>query len=157
MTHIVLWFVLAFGLLIAELMTGTFYLLMVALGFVAGGIAAWLGAAIEFQLAIGAAVGIVATVILRRTRWGMKRLQGDAGSNPDVLLDIGQVVQVTEWRDGMAKVHYRGCQWDAALEPGAAASAGTQVIKAIRGSTLIVAPAARCRSVERSALGVRRS
>ena len=143
MTHTVLWFVLAFGLLIAELLTGTFYLLMMALGFLAGGVAASLGAALELQLAIGAAIGIAATVILRRTRWGMKRLQGDAAGNPDVLLDIGQVVQVTEWRDGTAKVQYRGCQWDAALEPGAAASAGTQVIKAIRGSTLILAPAAR--------------
>ena len=143
MTHIVLWFVLAFGLLIAELMTGTFYLLMVALGFVAGGVAAWLGAPDALQFVIGAGIGIAATLILRRTRWGMKRLQGDAAGNPDVLLDIGQVVQVTEWRDGTAKVQYRGCQWDAALEPGAAASAGTQVIKAIRGSTLILAPAVR--------------
>ena len=143
MTHTVLWFVLAFGLLIAELLTGTFYLLMVALGFAAGGIAAWLGAPDALQLAIGAGIGIAATLILRRTGWGMKRLQGDAARNPDVLLDIGQVVQVPEWRDGTARVQYRGCLWDATLEPGAVASAGAQVIKAIRGSTLIVAPLSR--------------
>ena len=143
MTPTVLWFVLAFGLLIAELLTGTFYLLMVSLGFVAGGVAAWLGATVVLQLVIGAAIGIAATLILRRTSWGMKRLQGDAAGNPDVLLDIGQVVQVTEWQDGTAKVHYRGCQWDATIEPGAVESAGAQVIKAIRGSTLILAPATR--------------
>lgn len=143
MTHTVLWFVLAFGLLIAELLSGTFYLLMVALGFAAGGVAAWLGATLALQLVIGAGIGIAATLILRRTRWGMKRLQGDAASNPDVLLDIGQVVQVAEWHDGMAKVHYRGCQWDATLESGAVESAGAQVIKAIQGSTLVLAPATR--------------
>jgi len=140
MNDVVWWFVLAFGLLIAELMTGTFYLLMVAIGCAVGGLVALAGAGISVQLAIGAAVGIAATVVLRRTRWGMRKLHSDAAENRDVILDIGEVVQVDVWHDGAAHVRYRGCQWDVALEPGAAATAGAQVIKAIRGSTLIVAP-----------------
>ena len=142
MNDVMVWFVIAFALLIAELMTGTFYLLMVAVGCVVGGIAAYVGATLPLQLVIGAAVGITATMVLRRTRWGMHRLNPDAGSNPDVLLDIGEVVQVASWTDGTAQVRYRGCNWEAALEPGAAPRPGAQVIKAIRGSTLVVAPVA---------------
>ncbi len=140
MNEIIVWFVLAFGLLIAELMTGTFYLLMVAIGCAVGGLVAVAGAGLPVQLVIGAAVGIAATLILRRTRWGMRKLNGDASENPDVILDIGEVVQVETWHDRTAHVRYRGCQWDVALEPGAAPKAGAQMIKAIRGSTLIVAP-----------------
>ncbi len=140
MSDVMVWFVIAFGLLIAELMTGTFYLLMVAIGCAVGGLAAVAGATLPLQLVIGAAVGFAATMVLRRTRWGMQRLQPDVASNRDVILDIGEVVQVSDWRDGTAHVRYRGCQWDAALEPGALARPGAQIIKAIRGSTLIVAP-----------------
>ena len=140
MSDVVWWFVAAFGLLIAELLTGTFYLLMVAIGCAVGGIVAMAGGSISLQLVVGAAVGIAATLVLRRTRWGMKKLNGDASENRDVILDIGEVVQVDAWNNGTAHVRYRGCQWDVALEPGAAARAGAQVIKAVRGSTLIVAP-----------------
>ncbi len=141
MSTVVLWFVIASGLLVAELMTGTFYLLMIAIGCVVGGVCALLGAEPALQLVLGAAVGFTATMVLRRTRWGRIRRQQDAAENRDVILDIGEVVEVQAWRDGNAHVHYRGCRWDAALEPGAPARPGAQVIKAIRGSTLIVAPA----------------
>ena len=140
MNDVMVWCVLAFGLLIAELMTGTFYLLMVAIGCAVGAVAALLGAELALQLVSGAAIGIAATMVLRRTRWGQQKLRADPSTNRDVNLDIGEVVQVVDWHDGTAHVRYRGCQWDAALEPGAAAQPGAQVIKAIRGSTLIVAP-----------------
>lgn len=39
----IVWFTLAVLLVIGELMTGTFYLLMVAIGLLAGGLAAWPG------------------------------------------------------------------------------------------------------------------
>lgn len=140
MNETMLWFVIAFGLLIAELLTGTFYLLMVAIGCVVGGLVAWAGGGLPLQLAVGAAFGIVATLVLRRTQWGVRRLQTDAGANRDVILDIGEVVQVDAWQDRAAKVRYRGAQWDAMLESGAAEKPGAQVIKAIRGSTLVVSP-----------------
>ena len=94
MNDVIGWFVLAFGLLIAELMTGTFYLLMVAIGSAVGGLVAVANGSLTLQLVIGAAVGIAATLILRRTRWGMRKLNGDTAENRDVILDIGQVVQV---------------------------------------------------------------
>ena len=140
MNDMMLWFAIAFALLVAELLTGTFYLLMVAIGCASGGVAALLGAQLPLQLVVGAGVGIAATMILRRTRWGMRRTQGDATRNRDVILDIGEVVQVQSWTDGTAHVRYRGCRWDATLEPGAVPRPGAQIIKAVRGSTLVVAP-----------------
>ncbi len=140
MNDMTVWFVIAFMLLIAELMTGTFYLLMVAIGCAVGGSAALFGAALPLQLASGAAIGFAATMILRRTRWGRNRLHIDSAENRDVNLDIGEIVQVATWRDGTADVRYRGCRWDATLEPGADPRPGAQIIKAIRGSTLVVAP-----------------
>jgi len=144
MSNMTLWFVIASGLLVAELMTGTFYLLMIAIGCAVGGVCALAGAEPALQLVVGAAVGFAATMILRRTRWGRRKLQSDPAENRDVILDIGEVVEVASW-DGdtepvRANVYYRGCRWDAALEPGALPKPGAQIIKAIRGSTLIVAP-----------------
>jgi membrane protein implicated in regulation of membrane protease activity len=136
------WFALAFGLLVVELMTGTFYLLMVAIGCAIGGLAAMAGASAPLQLVVGAAVGIALTMVLRRTRWAVRRRHADSAENRDVILDIGEVVQVNAWHEGTAHVRYRGCRWDASLEPGADPRPGAQVIKAVRGSTLIVAPVA---------------
>jgi membrane protein implicated in regulation of membrane protease activity len=140
MNDVTLWFAVAAGCLVVELMTGTFYLLMVAIGCTVGGLVALTGAGIPAQLAIAAAVGIAATMILRRTRWAVRRLAGDSTANRDVILDIGEIVEVPAWDNGTAHVRYRGCRWDAALEPGAVARPGAQIIKAVRGSTLVVAP-----------------
>jgi len=140
MSDMTVWFVVAFGLLVVELMTGTFYLLMVAIGCAIGGTAALAGASLPVQFVAGAAVGIAATMILRRTRFGERRMRTDASGNRDVILDIGEVVQVAAWHEGTAHVRYRGCRWDATLEPGAVPQTGAQVIKAVRGSTLVVAP-----------------
>ncbi len=140
MTDMTIWFAVAFGLLVAELLTGTFYLLMVSIGCAVGGLVALAGGSEPLQFVVGAAVGIAATMILRRTRWGVRRVRGDATANRDVILDIGEVVQVDGWVDGTADVRYRGCRWEAMLEPGAVPKPGAQIIKAVRGSTLVVAP-----------------
>lgn len=140
MSSMTVWFVVAFGLLVVELMTGTFYMLMVAIGCAIGGFAALAGASLPLQFVAGAAIGIAATMVLRRTRFGERGMRADPAGNRDIILDIGEVVQVAAWHDGTAHVRYRGCRWDATLEPGAAPQTGAQVIKAVRGSTLIVAP-----------------
>ena len=141
MSDFVVWFVLASALIVAELFTGTFYLLMISLGFAVGGLAALAGADLTLQLIVGAAVGIAATVILSRTHWGRMRRPGDALRNPDVFLDIGQTVYVNEWKQGRTRLDYRGARWDAVLETGADPVSGDMVIRAVYGSTLVLAPA----------------
>jgi hypothetical protein len=73
MTSYYLWFAVAVVLVIAELATGTFYLLMIALGVAAGGVAALLGADEPMQTVAAALVAIVGIVLLRRTRFGKLR------------------------------------------------------------------------------------
>ncbi|EIJ47384.1 transmembrane protein [Herbaspirillum sp. GW103] len=143
MTDWAIWLVLAGGLLGAELFTGTFYLLMIALGMAAGAIAAWCGLVLEWQLLMAAVVGVAAVLGLRRSPYGRLR-RSSANDDPNLLLDIGQSVEVAAWQSHgnqfMARVPYRGAQWDVELLPGHHASPGSFVIREIRGSRLLVAP-----------------
>ena len=138
------WILFAGVLVGAELFTGTFYLLMLALGLVAGGIAAYAGLALEWQLIAAASIGIVATIVLRRSGFGRLR-SAPAARDPNVSMDIGQLIEVDAWQGAgngySARVPYRGALWDVDLEAGAQPLAGQFIIREIRGSRLIVGAA----------------
>ena len=131
------WLVGAGILVIAELFTGTFYLLMIAIGLAFGGIAALLGMSGAIQTLVAAAVGLVATAILHRSRFG-RPAKTDATRDRNVNLDIGARVAVPGWQDGRARVMYRGALWDVELGPGALPEAGDYRIVEVRGNRLIV-------------------
>jgi len=133
----IMWLVAAGVLVALELFSGTFYLLMVAIGALAGASMAFLRVDLPGQMLAAAIVGILATVLLRRSRYG-KTAAGDAQRDPNVNLDIGQTVQVTHWVDGAARVMYRGALWDVELAPGTEARGGVFTIREVRGSRLIV-------------------
>jgi membrane protein implicated in regulation of membrane protease activity len=134
-----IWFIAALAMLIAELFTGTFYMLVIALALAAGGVTAWLGAAFAAQFVVAAVVGFGGAFVLRKSRFGLAK-KSHSGSDASMNMDIGNQVEVTAWdANGHARVMYRGAQWDVALEPGAYRTAGAFVIKEVRGSTLIVA------------------
>ena len=138
-----LWWLVAGALVAAELASGTFYLLMVALGCVAGALAAHAGLGPTAQMVTAAVFGGGATAA-----WYFKRAHQPRGepaaSNRDVNLDIGQSVQVDSWAvDGTARVHYRGAAWSARLAQAGAHCSGAHVIVAIQGSELHLAPAAQ--------------
>ncbi|TAM32450.1 MAG: NfeD family protein [Paraburkholderia sp.] len=137
--HGLFWWVGAGVLIVAELMTGTFYLLMIALGFFAGVLAYGLGAPLDLQLGIAAAVALTAMIVLRRSRFGRRKRRADASSDPGVNLDIGEPVTVTGWQDRRARAMYRGAEWDIELAPGEPEDARLYEIKSVRGSCLIVA------------------
>lgn len=133
-----LWWVLAGLLVAAELLSGTFYLLMLALGCAAAAVAAHVGVTLSGQLVAAAVVGGGATAA-----WHLKRARAPrsapAESNRDVNLDIGQVVSVTEWgSDGRTRVHYRGAAWTARHTGAGAPVAGPHEIVAVRGNELDV-------------------
>ncbi|MGF6778685.1 NfeD family protein [Paraburkholderia sp. GAS334] len=132
------WWVGAGVLVVLELFSGTFYMLMVALGFVAAGLARWAGANIDLQLALAAAVALAAVILLRRSRFG-RRVRKDALRNPDVNLDIGATLSVSDWHDRRARISYRGADWDVELAPGEPEDARLYEVTALRGSCLIVA------------------
>ncbi|PXW26145.1 NfeD family protein [Paraburkholderia caballeronis] len=137
--HGLFWWVGAGVLVIAELMTGTFYLLMIALGFVAGLIAYAFDAPLDLQLAIAAAVAFVALLVLRRVRFSRRRRGLDVSRDPDVNLDIGSTLTVSGWHDGRSRAMYRGAEWDVELAPGEPDDAPLYEITALRGNSLIVA------------------
>jgi membrane protein implicated in regulation of membrane protease activity len=133
-----LWWIGAGALVIAELLTGTFYLLMVALGFIAGAVAKILGASLAVQYLCAALVALAAVVLLRRSRFGRRRERRDASTNPDVVLDVGASVEVLAWRDGHARVPYRGAEWDVELAPGEPEDARFYEISAVRANRLVL-------------------
>ncbi|MGY6273583.1 NfeD family protein [Achromobacter denitrificans] len=135
-----IWLGLAALALIGELATGTFYLLLVALGLAAGGVAAWLGAGLEWQLVGCGVVLLLGLLVLRKTRV-LKKREVDSARNADVNLDIGQTVSVEAWSDsGTARVWYRGAHWQAELARGQPPLAGDQTITEMRGSILVLTP-----------------
>lgn len=142
MSDSTLWWLLAGSAVGLELVTGTFYLLMVALGLAAGAVAAHLGGGLAVQLVSAAAVGGGAVVLCyRQRRHATDRLP--ARANRDVNLDIGATVQIDAWAaDGTAQVKYRGALWTAAPMPGVAhAGSGPYRIEQVVGSRLLVVPA----------------
>src|SRR5688500_14758854 len=103
-----LWWLATGAAVIAELLTGTFYLLMLAIGLVAGGLAGHAGAGLSTPVVVAALVGGGATAawrLIRRRRPAIPQ----ANANPDVNLDVGETVVVDAWLpDGTAQVRYRG-------------------------------------------------
>ena len=124
----------------AELATGTFYLLMVALGLAAGAIAAHLGLGSSAQIVSAALVASIATAAWHWQRSRQPR-SAPARENRDVNLDIGERVKVSGWEnDRTARVQYRGTQWTARLAPGAAPVAGEYLVSAVEGNWLVLSP-----------------
>ena len=128
-----IWWIAAALLVGLELATGTFYLLAVGVAFALGGVAAWLGASVPMQMAIGGTVAVVAVLIAHE--WRKRR----ATPAPLLPLEFGQAVRVDRWNaDGTARVVYRGTQWDAELAAPETYRAQTMYIVATRGSTLVL-------------------
>ena len=139
MSESTIWWLLAGVAVAVELVTGTFYLLMIAVGFVAGAIAAHLGLALVGQIVVAAVAGGGAVAA-----WHWHRSKSPAplpaNANRDVNLDIGEPVQVAQWNpDGTATVKFRGANWTAvAADPGEIAGPGSFRIKEMLGNRLVI-------------------
>lgn len=137
------WLVLAGVVVILELFTGTFYLLMFAVGLVSASIASLLIGSVQLQMLIAAVIGSAATLALHNSKYGWKE-RGDTARDPNVNIDIGQQLKVDEWQDQgngvfVARTKYRGAMWDVESRH-ANGSSCLFVIEAVEGSRLIVRP-----------------
>ena len=138
MTDSSIWWLLTGASVAVELMTGTFYLLMFAVGLAAAAIAAHLGASVTSQLVIAALIGGGAVVAWHFLR-GKKMVGKKAEFNNDVNMDIGQTVHVDTWQaDGTATIKYRGANWTAQLQEGSSSGAGAYSVEQVIGSRLIL-------------------
>jgi membrane protein implicated in regulation of membrane protease activity len=139
MSNDIYWILAGFLLLIVEMTTGTFYLLVLGLAAFAAALAAWAGASFGVQAAVGSLVALGGVLVV----WQMR--SGDVAAVSSNALDVGAVVTLEHWVDrgaGLARVRYRDALWDARVslplaeagpEPGA-----SLYIRNVAGSVLEV-------------------
>ncbi len=130
------WAIAALVLVIAELLSGTFYLLMLAVAAFGAAAAAYFGQSFPTQCIVAALLGAIGcySVHVYRARSAARRMPP---------IDAGMPANFESWLDAgarLARVRYRGASWEArvegseALEPGA-----TVFVLATDGNTLKVA------------------
>jgi membrane protein implicated in regulation of membrane protease activity len=130
------WLVAGFALVIAELVTGTFFLLVLGIAAFAGSATAWFGLGFWLEALCAAAVAVAGVFWVRQRRKTMPQ--------PDMAsLDVGQAVSFDAWvsrEQGTARVKYRNTLWDAEIEGARELDHGQVLfIRAVDGSTLKVA------------------
>ena len=115
------WAIAGLVLVITELVTGTFYLLMLAVAAFGAAAAAYLGQAFPVQ-------SVVAAVVAAAGCYGAHLYRAKSSKEKMPPIDTGMPASFENWIDvgaRLARVRYRGAGWDArvegsdALEPGA--------------------------------------
>ena len=130
-----LWAIVGLVLVIVELLTGTFFLLMLGVAAFGAAGAAWLGYDFPVQVivaAVIAAVGCYAVHVYRVRNKGQQMAPVDAGmpASFESWIDAGS---------RLARVRYRGASWEARVEGAEALQPGTTVyVLATDGNTLKV-------------------
>ncbi len=129
------WLIAGFILVIAELATGTFYLLVLGVAAFAGAGVAYAGGALVWQSLASAAVAVAGVVWVHQYR---KRTV----ANPMEGLDVGQPAAFDSWVNqgaGHARVRYRDALWDAQVAGGASVEPGEVLyVTSVDGNTLKV-------------------
>lgn len=130
------WLAAGFVLVIAELVTGTFFLLVLGIAAFAGSATAWFGLGFWLEALCAATVAVAGVLWVRQQRKSMQQ--------PDMAsLDVGQAVAFDAWvsrEQGTARVKYRDALWDAEVEGERELAHGQALfIHAVDGNTLKVA------------------
>jgi len=129
------WLIAAFILVIAELATGTFYLLVLGVAAFAGSGVAYAGGGLVWQSLVSAAVAVAGVVWVHQYR---KRTV----ARPMPGLDVGQPAAFDSWVNqgaGHARVRYRDALWDAQVAGGASGEPGEVLyVTSVDGNTLKV-------------------
>ena len=133
----IIWILAAIVLVIVELLTGTFSLLVLGLAATAGAALAWFNLPFPAQATVATIVAVLGVVLVHRYRVR-------TGQTPTSInaIDVGQRVTVESWvneAEGLARVHYRGTLWDAKVI-GDRGTGTTFYIRSVDGSTLHIAP-----------------
>ena len=136
MDHAIVWAVIGLVLVIVELLTGTFYLLMLGVAAFGAALAAYLGFDFGTQ-------ALVAALLSAFGCYGVHVYRAKNRAQQMAPIDAGMPASFESWVDPLerlAKVRYRGASWEAqvegleAMEPGA-----TVYVLAAHGNTLRVA------------------
>lgn len=131
------WAILGLILVIAELVTGTFYLVMLGLAAFGASAAAYLGQDFPVQSIVAGIVAAVGAywVHVYRARSATEQMKP---------IDAGQPANFENWIDQgarLARVRYRGASWDARVDGDHAPEPGSIVyVLSTHGNTLKVTP-----------------
>jgi membrane protein implicated in regulation of membrane protease activity len=129
------WAIIGIALVIAELATATFYLLVIGIAALAGAVVSYLNYEFWAQAIVAVAVATIGVGLATRFRAART-------VSPDIGLDVGQSAVFDAWvseKDRLARVRYRNALWDAQIldthnvDPG-----DVLYIKNVAGSTLHV-------------------
>ena len=135
MEHSLTWAIIGLVLVITELLTGTFYLLMLGIAAFGAALAAWLGFDFGTQ-------AIVAALIAGAGCYGVHVYRAKNAKQQMPPIDAGMPASFESWIDAparLARVRYRGASWDARIEGAEALEAGaTLYVLAADGNTLKV-------------------
>ncbi len=130
------WAIVALVLVIAELVTGTFYLLMLGIAGFGAAAAAWLGHDFALQ-------SIVAAVLAAAGCYGVHLYRARSDKKRMPPIDLGMPASFESWLDArarLARVRYRGASWDAEVQGNEALEPGSMLfVVAADGNTLKVA------------------
>jgi membrane protein implicated in regulation of membrane protease activity len=130
-----IWAVSGLALVIVELLTGTFYLLMLGLAAFGAAGSAWLGYEFPVQVIVAAVIAAAGCYAVH-----VYRVRNRTQQMPSI--DAGMPASFETWIDPgarLARVRYRGASWDARVEGIEALEPGTTVyVLATDGNTLKV-------------------
>ena len=130
------WAIVGLALVITELVTGTFYLLMLALAAFGAAAVAYVGQGFPAQ-------SVVAAVVAAAGCYGVHLYRAKNGKEKMPPIDAGMPASFENWIDAgarLARVRYRGASWDARVEGREAVEPGALLyVVATEGNTLKVA------------------
>jgi membrane protein implicated in regulation of membrane protease activity len=129
------WLIAGFLLVIVELVTGTFYLLVLGVACFAAAGLAYAGSELAWEALVAAVVAVIGVALVKRYKKGIepKRMVG---------LDFGQQATFDSWVNkgiGQARVKYRGSLWDAQIVGKAVGDPGEILyVSSVDGNSLKV-------------------
>ena len=129
------WLIAGAALIVTELVTGTFYLLVLGIAALVGSGIGYAGGALVWQALAAAAVAVAGVVWVHQYR---KR----TASSPMQGLDVGQPAAFDSWVNrgaGHARVKYRDTLWDAQVAGDVSGEPGEILyVVSVDGNTLKV-------------------
>lgn len=129
-----LWVVAGITLVIVEMLSGTFYLLVLGIAALGAAAVAYAGGSFWMQVVSAVAVTIAGVILVHRRRSGRRTASAQS-------LDVGEPVTLESWiseADGLARVSYRNAVWEAQVEGERPADARIFHIHAMQGNRLLV-------------------
>lgn len=135
MEQYLVWLLIGMGLIIVEVLTGTFYLLVLGIACFGGSASAFFGHPFGIQAVVAGSVAAVGLYLVHvyRARNAARQM---------APVDAGMPANFESWIDqstGLARVRYRGAAWEAHIEESSVLEPGSLVyVVAANGNTLKV-------------------